>query len=165
MIKIYIKRYCKGTLIPKHYQRRGWLLNDILERTWKWFWYNLRYHSSVWTGILRKITKCQWTESASAPRISRTQTSVQCLWLSMIPAHTLHQWQMNSSWCVSNCSAKCSIYHYKVLRFQYLHIFSSAQAKRNCAMNVSDPSRIAHSAGDLRTSNSDRHCAAVFHIS
>jgi len=140
-----------------------------LKRTWKWFWHNLRYHSSVWTRILRKIRECQWTEPVSTPRfeprISRTQTSVQCLWLSIICAHMLHQWQMNSSWCVSNSSAKCTIYHTKVLRFQYLHIFNTEQAEINCAMNFSPPSLHAHSAQYIRTSKSDRHCVAVFHTS
>jgi hypothetical protein len=72
---------------------------------------------------------------------------------------------MNSSWGVSSSSAKCITYHSKVLRFQYLHIFNSAQANRNCLMNVSSPLPDAHSAGDVRTSGTDRHCAAVFHTS
>ena len=61
------------------------------------------------------------------------------------------------------CHQFFNSYHSKVLRFQYLHILNSAQATRNCAMNVSPPLPRAHSARDVRTSNSDRHCAAVIH--
>jgi hypothetical protein len=117
------------------------------------------YEKEYW----EKLRKVKEQNQSQHPCLNPGSPEHRLVFNSMISAHMLHQWQMNSSGCVSNSYAKCTIYHSKVLKFQYLHIFSSAQTKRNCTMNISPPLPHAHSARDVRTSDTDRHCAAVFH--